>query len=56
MFDMTRTAFGGMVLATALLLGTLVFTAPNEGEAAKSTATFNSMPSQQMSKSLQKVM
>ena len=56
MFDMTSTALGGIVLATALLLGTLVFTAPSEGEAAKSTTTTYVMPSQQMSKSLQRAM
>ena len=56
MFEITSTAFGGMVLATTLLLGTLVFTAPSEGEAAKSAETTYAMPSQQMSKSLQKAL
>jgi hypothetical protein len=56
MFDMTRAALNGMVVATALLLGTLVFTVPSDGDKAKPDVTPIAMPSQQMSKSLQKAL
>ena len=55
MFDMTRAAYSGMVIATALVLATMFIIAPNDGQPSKSVGIHADMPSQQMSKTLRKV-
>ena len=56
MFDITPAAYSGMAIATAPLLATMFIFAPIAGQLSKSVGIHADMPSQQMSKTLRKVL